>query len=112
MVDYVIVTRHEGLVKWLETRGITGEVISHVFSPEQIRGKAVVGALPLYLAAEAGMLISVVMPNMPPEYRVRDLSPEEMDACGAYMRAYQVREVPVPPLCTTNKVPADGSVQD
>lgn len=89
----IIVTRHKGLVEWLRRRGIEGEVISHITDPEIIRGRVVYGALPLHLAAEAYLAAAVDMPNLPPEKRGQDLTPEEMDAYGATLTYYSVRRM-------------------
>jgi putative CRISPR-associated protein (TIGR02620 family) len=87
--DTVIVTRHTGMVEWLARRGITGRVIAHAYA-DDVRGKRVIGVLPLHLAAEAAEVVSVDMPLMKTEDRGRDLMPDEMDAAGATMKTYQV----------------------
>ena len=88
----VIVTRHTGLVEWLRQRGIMGEVIAHA-TPENVDGRDVVGALPLHLAALAESVTTVDMPNLRPDQRGQDLTPEEMDAAGASLARYTVRRV-------------------
>jgi putative CRISPR-associated protein (TIGR02620 family) len=87
--DTVIVTRHAGLAEWLKLHGITGNVIAQA-TPADVRGKRVVGALPLSLAAEAAEVIGIDMPGLKPEQRGKDLTPAEMDAAGATMSTYQV----------------------
>ena len=89
--EFVIVTRHSGAVAWLAERGITGEVIAHVADPAQIAGKAVIGNLPLHLAALAERVGSIDMPGLTPAQRGQDLSPEEMDEAGAAIVWYEVR---------------------
>ena len=90
MSEFVIITRHEGAVKWLESRrGITGNVIVHA-APEDVRGKVVIGALPLHLAALTEAVGSIDMPRLRPDQRGVDLSPEDMDAAGAYLSWYVV----------------------
>lgn len=88
--EYVIVTRHKGLVEWLARHGITGETIDHVSDPAQIRGRRVVGNLPLHLAAEATSITTVDMPDLPADKRGQDLTPEEMDSFGATLARYAV----------------------
>mgnify|MGYP000384626105 CR=1 FL=1 len=88
----LIVARHAGLVEWFRRRGIEGECITHVSYPEQIEGKIVFGVLPIHLAALTDMVIAVEM-WMTPKQRSRELSADEMDGCGARMRAYRVEEV-------------------
>ncbi len=89
----IIVSRHRGLVQWLEEQGITGEIISHISDPKQIRGKIVYGVLPIGLAAEADTVVTVELPKLAPELRGKDLSVEEMKAAGARLRAFRVRRV-------------------
>ena len=88
----IIVTRHTGLIQWLKSHGIVGDVISHVEFPDQIRGKDVVGVLPLHLAAVAASVTTVEM-TLPADKRGVDLTPEEMDSFGAIMHTYSVQEV-------------------
>lgn len=90
-VETVIVSRHTGTIEWLKSRGITGEVISHVTDPAQIAGKRVYGVLPLHLAAQAAEVVTIDMPRLPAEKRGVDLTPEEMDAYGARLTIYVVR---------------------
>ena len=92
-VDPVIVTRHAGLVAWLETQEITGEVISHVTSPDQVAGRVVYGILPLHLAAEAEEVVVVDMPRLPAELRGVDLTPEQMEEAGATLSRYRVERL-------------------
>lgn len=90
----IIVTRHRGAVLWLAEQGIPGEVIPHVDSPDQIRGRHVYGILPYHLAAEASLISVIDMPGLRPDQRGVDLEPEKMDDAGAVLRTYQVRVVP------------------
>ena len=71
----IVVTRHPALVDHLRDLGFLGldtEVITHA-TAEQIRGKHVVGVLPLHLAAEAASVTEVPM-DLPPEARGRELT--------------------------------------
>jgi putative CRISPR-associated protein (TIGR02620 family) len=86
---WVIITRHQGLVEWLRRKGIKGEVIAHA-TEDDVRGKDVIGNLPLHLANVALSVTVVDMPNLPPELRGQDLSPEQMDEAGATLRRYVV----------------------
>lgn len=87
--DVVIVTRHEGLVEWLRSHGITGRVISHA-TADDIRGRDVVGALPYHLAALSNSVSVIDMPALREDQRGKDLTPVEMDAAGATMKKYRV----------------------
>lgn len=89
----VIVTRHRGLVEWLRRKGIEGEVIAHA-TEDDVRGKDVIGNLPLHLANVALSVTVVDMPYLPPELRGQDLSPEQMDEAGATLRRYVVVDEP------------------
>lgn len=88
----VIITRHAGLVAWLAERGITGQVIDHA-TPDDVRGKHVVGALPLHLAALAERITVVDLPGLATEQRGKDLTPTEMDAAGASLETYRITKV-------------------
>ncbi len=88
--NVVIITRHQGQVSWLAQRGIAGQVIAHA-TPDDIRGKDVIGNLPLHLAALAESITTIDLPGLTPEQRGKDLSPAEMDAAGASLTKYVVR---------------------
>ncbi|HMN97449.1 MAG TPA: CRISPR-associated protein Csx16 [Phycisphaerales bacterium] len=90
--EAVIVTRHAGLVDWLRRLGITGRVIAHA-TLDDVRGRRVIGPLPLHLAAHASLVGAIDMPLITAESRGRDLSPEEMDRAGAVLHWYTVRPV-------------------
>jgi len=88
--EYLIISRHSGAVEWLRRNGIEGEVVTHVDGPEIIRGKIVVGNLPMHLAAAASRVGIIEMPNLPAEARGRDLTADEMDKYGARLAWYKV----------------------
>lgn len=88
----LIVTRHAGLVEWLRRRGITGEIIPHVTSVKQIRGRVVYGVLPMRLAIYTEKFVAVEMPRISSDEMGRALTAEEMDRVGARLAAYTVRE--------------------
>jgi len=90
-MNTIIVTRHKGLVEWLAQQGITGQVISHVDDPSQIKRRVVYGILPFHLASQALAVVTVDMPGLKPEQKGVDISPAEMDAAGASLRAYIIR---------------------
>ncbi len=88
----VIVSRHQGLVDWLAKRGIVGKVIAHA-TEDDVRGKDVIGNLPLHLAAVAKSVTVVDMPALPADWRGQDLSPEQMDQAGATLTRYVVQKM-------------------
>ncbi len=89
-MDTVIITRHKGAVEWLRLRGITGTVIEQA-AENDVRGKRVIGALPMNLAALTASYVTIDMPKLKLEDRGKDLSPEEMDERGATMIEYVVK---------------------
>ena len=89
--EALIVTRHAGLVEWLALHGVEGQVITQA-SPDDVRGRHVVGVLPLHLAVLAASVTVVDMPRLTAEQRGKDLTPAEMDEAGATMRRYIVVE--------------------
>jgi len=92
MDNFVIVTRHNGLVQWLAGHGITGSVIAQA-APSDVKGKDVVGVLPLHLASMAKSITVVDMPGLRPDQRGTNLTPDEMDQAGATMSKYVVTKV-------------------
>lgn len=91
-MNFVIVTRHQGLVNWLAQRGIVGDVIAHA-TPDDVRDKDVIGNLPLHLASVARSVTVVDMPNLPADWRGKDLTPDQMDQAGATLTRYVVQKV-------------------
>ncbi len=80
MIDTVVVTRHKGLVTYLiEERLVSTdvEVLDHVDHPSQIKGKNVIGILPLSLAIHANTVMDIPL-NIPKEMRGKELSAEEV----------------------------------
>lgn len=88
--ETIIVSRHAGVVEWLRSRGITGEVVTHVNDPTEIAGKDVIGILPLHLASVAASITTIDMPGLPADKRGVDLTPAEMDAYGAHFSVYRI----------------------
>ena len=87
----IIVTRHKGAVEWLRQQGIEGKVIAHA-TAEDVIGQQVVGVLPLYLASLTLAITSIDI-DLPPELRGKDITPEQMDECGAKLVTYKVRRM-------------------
>jgi hypothetical protein len=90
----VIVTRHASLVEVLrEDYGYAGPVLAHA-TADDVRGKRVVGVLPLHLAAAAESVTEVTL-NLPPELRGKELTVEEVRQHLVGLSTYRVEEVPV-----------------
>lgn len=75
----LIVTRHQGLVDLARRMGLATDgcpVLAHA-TADDVRGKVVLGVLPLHLAAEAEAVVSIDL-GLPPDLRGTDLSAEQM----------------------------------
>lgn len=78
MNNTIVVTRHQGLVAYLVEIGLISpdtSVIAHA-TAENVKGKDVIGVLPLSLAVEANSVTEVPM-NLPAELRGKELSLED-----------------------------------
>lgn len=91
----VIHTRHEGALKWLEQRGIKGQVLKRNIHPDELAGKTVYAGhvLPYWMAHKAERVILIEMPHMPYAWRGLDLTPEQMDESGARLVHYRVEKL-------------------
>lgn len=93
-MEQVIVTRHPALVEYLiEKRYVTTgtPALTHC-APEDIKGKHVLGVLPLHLAAHAARVTEIPL-SMPPEMRGKELSIEEVRSIAQPPRTFEVRLV-------------------
>ena len=91
----ILVTRHPALVQLLREMGLVGDdvqVIPHVTSPEQIRGRVVGGALPLHMAAEAEAIVSLDL-SLRPEDRGRELTLDELKERFVGVSIYKVTRI-------------------
>lgn len=84
----LIVTRHGGLVEWLAAQGIVAQVVAHV-SADDVRGKHVIGVLPLHLASLAASVTEVVL-DLPAEMRGKELSKEQVELYQRGVTTYVV----------------------
>ena len=92
--EVVVVTRHKGLVALLIRRGIIAAgtpVIEHA-TADTVRGKHVIGVLPLSLAVHAASVTEIVM-SIPLELRGKDLSLEDCEKYAGELARYEVRLV-------------------
>jgi putative CRISPR-associated protein (TIGR02620 family) len=79
MGEFVVVTRHQGLVDFLIARGVINEdtpVYKHV-EVEDVKGKHVLGVLPYWLAIHASTVTEMSM-DLPLSLRGKELSVEEV----------------------------------
>lgn len=93
-MEAVVVTRHAALVEYIGEIGLLpegAEVVAHA-TTETVRGKHVIGVLPLHLAAEAKMVTEIPL-ALTAEMRGRELTLEEVRAIAGKPRHYIVREI-------------------
>ena len=90
----VVVTRHPALVEYLLHIGMIdsrAEVVTHA-SPDVVRGKHVVGILPLDLAALTASITTVPL-DLPVDLRGVELTLEQVKAHAGTPKTYVVKEV-------------------
>ena len=93
MTKTVVITRHPALVDLLRERGLTDgtePVIDHA-TPDQVRGRHVIGVLPLSLAVEAESVTEIPL-SLTPEDRGKELDLERLRQIAGSPRTYAVRE--------------------
>lgn len=90
VVPEIIVTRHTGLVEFARSHGLPADVpvVAHA-SADAVRGRVVLGVLPLHLAAEARAVIEAQL-ALRPEDRGRELSAAETAERFRGWRVYRV----------------------
>ena len=104
----VIVSRHEGTIEILKGMYRNAEVFSGNVEPKDIEGKHVIGTLPPFLIASAGIYTPVTIKDF--DYNVDgDLSGEELDERLVIGDPFQLKEVeitldPVSSLSNIDKV--------
>ncbi len=91
------VSRHPGAREWAESQGIRVDVqLEHLDVAVIQPGDRVIGTLPVNLAAEVcargGRYLHLTL-EMPPEWRGKELSAEEMGRFGARIEEYRVERV-------------------
>lgn len=93
MTTYLI-TRHPGAKQWAEEEGIiVDQLIDHLDMAIVRPGDIVIGTLPVNLAAEVcargGRYFHLSL-DLPPEWRGRELTAEDMRGFGARIEEYRV----------------------
>ena len=94
-METIVISRHIGLVQWLVLHGHVSPdvtVVAHA-TPDLMRGRKVIGVIPMHLACHAKEVWSVDLPNLPLELRGKELTPEQMDQCGANLVGYKVMTI-------------------
>ncbi|MBK9496385.1 MAG: CRISPR-associated protein Csx16 [Xanthomonadales bacterium] len=93
-----LVTRHPGALAWLQSQGF--REVRHVphLDPKLVKpDDAVVGTLPLHLAAEVcgkGARFLGLSIDVPAELRGRELTSDELVQLGARLEQYEVQTAP------------------
>lgn len=90
-----MVTRHPGALEWLQAQGLQGQCVPHL-DPQQVGpGDRVIGTLPLHLVAavcERGAHYFHLSLDLTPELRGKELTAEQLEACGARLEAFTARQ--------------------
>ncbi len=91
-----VVTRHAGAAEWVQARlGQPVRVTPHLHADAIEPGARYHGVFPLNLAAaicRAGAECWSIALDVPPALRGQELSAAQLDALGAQLRRYEVRE--------------------
>ncbi|QJD31410.1 CRISPR-associated protein Csx16 [Methylococcus geothermalis] len=91
------ITRHPGARVWAEQEGIRVDRLLDHLDPVEIQANdAVLGTLPVHLAAEVcarGARYLHLTLALPPECRGKELSAEDLRRFGASLREFEVRAV-------------------
>ena len=91
----LVVTRHPALVTVLKKHGLaddTTPVVSHISDPESIRGKHVIGVLPLHLASVAEKVTEARL-RLRPEDRGVELTEAQLEERLVGFFTFKVKEV-------------------
>ena len=93
MTTYFI-TRHQGAAQWAAQQGFKiDQVLAHFDPKTTQKGDRVLGTLPVNLAAEVcrrgGTYFHLTL-DVPPEYRGKELSPQQMSQFGAQLQAFYI----------------------
>jgi putative CRISPR-associated protein (TIGR02620 family) len=82
-----IITRHQGSVKWLNSKGIYGKVLSHLEDDQIMPNSVYIGILPVtfikQILDEKSRFFLLTLPDINISQRSLDLSAEEVDKAGA-----------------------------
>ena len=94
-MNTIVVTRHPALVSLLKERGIlTGDcsVLEHV-TPDDVRGRRVVGILPFHLACLAESVVVLDLALTPEDRKAGELPIERLREIAGKAEIYCVRKV-------------------
>ena len=87
--EFVIVSWFSGEREWIKRQGIDAkEVEGRVYSPEQLRGKIVLGHIPNHLGYLAKEIWEIWTPYRKPDQKGKDLNADELQSAGAKFVKY------------------------
>ena len=89
------ITRHSGAVDWARAQGIGARHVEHLDLDSIRAGDIVLGTLPVSLAARVCALGSEyhhLTLDLPPDWRGRELSAQDMDRFGARLQRFHIEE--------------------
>jgi putative CRISPR-associated protein (TIGR02620 family) len=93
MSEAIIITRHQGLVNWLNRNGVQAPVLPRAKRID-VEDKVVYGILPIQLASFAKKIFIVELPHLPKVAPNTELSADELDQYGARLVEYDVHRHP------------------
>lgn len=90
-------TRHKGAVEWAERHGIrVDRLVDHIDIAEIAPGDMVIGILPVHLVAQVcareARFFNFTL-DVPPDFRGRELTLDELERFGARLEEYRVERV-------------------
>lgn len=92
----LVVTRHGAFVEFLLNQGVVEpgnfEVVPHVVESEVADRVVVTSGIPLHLAAICKRVVTVPL-HVPPEFRGKELSVEEVERFAQPVQSFVVRKV-------------------
>jgi len=104
-----LVTRHNGAIEWLRTKGYDGVVEPHLERDQIIAGNLYIGVLPIPMVKEildaGSRFFLLVLPDLAFGQRGQDMTPEQMDRAGAHL--LEVQSIGLYPVDTAPPTPEE-----
>lgn len=87
-------SRHPGAIEWARRRGlVVDQWLAHLDVAQVQPGDTVIGTLPIHLAAQVcargGRYLHLSL-DVPPQWRGRELTADELEAAGARLEGFRV----------------------
>jgi len=95
-----LVTRHNGAIEWLRTKGYDGVAEPHLERDQIAGGNLYIGVLPIPMVKEildaGSRFFLLVLPDLAFGQRGQEMTPEQMDRAGAHLlEVKRIEMVPV-----------------